>query len=122
MSNFVAINTLDLKSLNDVPLHLAALESVTQFFIETVSGGSSVSGDDIVHTSTVPTFWNSTVIRNTCVAKSVKVLLRAGWPAIFQIGTLRFRIEVETNNVGAVKLALKIDQTESITNFLLLLW
>lgn len=71
-------------------------------------------------TATITALRDLTIVGKSRVSESDKILLRVGWPAFFEAGTLWLRVEIESHHVLAVQLSLKVDKTKSIANFFLL--
>lgn len=57
-------------------------------------------------TAAIATFRNLTIVRKARILEPGQVLLRVRWPAFFEVGTLRFRAEVESDDILAIELSL----------------
>lgn len=71
-------------------------------------------------TFAVMTLWNSTVEGETSVGQAFKVLFRVGRPSAFESLSGHLVREVEANDILAIHLTLKVDQSVDVEGLLFL--
>lgn len=81
MSDVVAIDTLDLDTLNDGPFFLAASHTLT---------------------TAVAALGNLTVVWKTCFLQTFEIILNGNRPALSEIRTLRLGAKEEPDHILAV--------------------
>lgn len=71
-------------------------------------------------TTTVDTFRDLTIVRETSVLKTGQVVLGRGGPTLTECRSLWLRVVVEADHILAVQLTLKANQTHNIADRFLL--
>lgn len=123
MANSATVDALHLDTLVEGTLFFAAARDVAHFCSRQHHPhrlSLTHTNKRQVLTTTVGTFRDLTIIRETGVLKTSQVLLDRRGPALAESGSLRLVAEVEADHVLAVELALKVDQAHAVANRFLL--
>lgn len=71
-------------------------------------------------TSAVPALHNAAIIRESSISQTLEILFRVCGPAFFQVLAVRFVREIESSDILAIQLTLKIDERKDIEGLLFL--
>lgn len=124
MARHIAVNTLDLDTINLGALFLASFKGMTHFCISRVWMSVSCRIVDMPRTLTIavgalgdlPIKWESGI------CETFEVFLRGRRPAVLEIGTMWLVVEVKTNYVLATKLSLQVNKAVAASDLFLLLF